>query len=83
MLLKAGHFSGAYYLAGYSVECALKACIAKQTARYDFPDKSKANDSFVHDLKKLAGVEFDIRSGHLDPRQCAICLRMDDRLQLE
>jgi hypothetical protein len=26
-LLSGGRFSGAYYLAGYSVECALKACI--------------------------------------------------------
>ncbi len=26
-LLAAGQFSGAYYLAGYAVECGLKACI--------------------------------------------------------
>jgi HEPN domain-containing protein len=25
VLLDAGHFDGAYYLAGYAVECALKA----------------------------------------------------------
>jgi HEPN domain-containing protein len=30
-LLKLGLFDGAYYLAGYAVECALKACIAKAT----------------------------------------------------
>ncbi|MSU78452.1 MAG: HEPN domain-containing protein [Gemmataceae bacterium] len=30
-LLKAGQWSGAYYLAGYAVECGLKACIAKLT----------------------------------------------------
>ena len=28
VLLAAGRWSGAYYLAGYAVECALKACIA-------------------------------------------------------
>lgn len=28
-LLQAERFDGAYYLAGYAVECALKACIAK------------------------------------------------------
>ena len=28
-LLAAGFPAGAYYLAGYAVECALKACIAK------------------------------------------------------
>ena len=31
-LLKLGLFDGAYYLAGYAVECALKACIAKGTS---------------------------------------------------
>lgn len=31
MLLAAGLFDGAYYLAGLAVECALKACIAKAT----------------------------------------------------
>jgi len=29
-LLSAGHSDGAYYLAGYAVECAFKACICKQ-----------------------------------------------------
>lgn len=52
-LLNAGHFSGAYYLAGYSLECALKACIAKGTQRHDFPDKAKVNESYVHDPAKL------------------------------
>jgi HEPN domain-containing protein len=28
VLLEAGEFPGAYYLAGYAVECALKACVA-------------------------------------------------------
>ena len=52
-LLKAGHYSGAYYLTGYAVECALKACIAKQTARYDFPNKRLAQDCWTHDLERL------------------------------
>jgi HEPN domain-containing protein len=55
-LLKAGRPDGAYYLAGYAVECALKACIAKQTQRYDFPDKNRANDSWKHDLASLVGT---------------------------
>jgi hypothetical protein len=42
-LLRAGLPDGAYYLAGYSVECALKACIAKHTRRHDFPDKNTVN----------------------------------------
>ena len=59
-LFQAGHFDGAYYLTGYSVECALKACIARKTRRYDFPDKRVAIDSWSHDLAKLlktAGLE--------------------------
>jgi len=47
------NYSGAYYLCGYVVECGLKACIAKQTKRYEFPDKRLADDSWTHDLTKL------------------------------
>ncbi len=63
ILLKAGCHEGAFYLCGYAVECALKACIAKQTRRYEFPDKKKAIQSHVHDLSdlvKLGGVEQDL-----------------------
>lgn len=49
-------YAGAYYLCGYVVECALKACIAKSTKRYDFPDKSLAFASHVHNLKDLLGI---------------------------
>ena len=56
VLLRAKEFSGAYYLAGYAVECALKACVAKQYKRHDFPDKKIVNDSWTHDLKKLAAI---------------------------
>lgn len=52
-LLDKGMSEGAYYLAGYAVECALKACIAKRTKRYDFPDKKRAEDAYNHDLGKL------------------------------
>ncbi len=47
---------GAYYLVGYSVECALKACIAKFTQRHDFPDKRMADDSYTHSFEKLLKV---------------------------
>ncbi|MFG0283691.1 MAG: HEPN domain-containing protein [Phycisphaerales bacterium JB039] len=46
-------YAGAYYLAGYAIECALKACVAKQTRRYEFPDKQRAHDVFTHDLARL------------------------------
>jgi HEPN domain-containing protein len=55
-LLNAGHYRGAYYLVGYAVECALKACVAKQVKQYDFPDKKLANEAFIHDLEKLVRV---------------------------
>lgn len=55
-LYKQRHYSGAYYLAGYAVECALKACIAKETRRYDFPDKGKVQKSYTHELKTLLGI---------------------------
>ncbi len=52
-LLAAGFPDGAYYLAGYAVECALKACIAKRTQRHDFPDKKLVDRSYTHDLERL------------------------------
>ncbi|MGC2637114.1 MAG: hypothetical protein WA294_08030 [Acidobacteriaceae bacterium] len=38
------------------MELALKACIAKQTKRHQFPDKKIALDSYTHDFKKLASI---------------------------
>ena len=54
ILFNAGEYSGAYYLAGYSVECALKACFAKGVKRFDFPDKTRAGKVFTHKLTDLA-----------------------------
>jgi hypothetical protein len=53
VLFAAGLFDGAYYLAGYSVECALKACIACLTNQHDFPDKDFAQACYTHDIEKL------------------------------
>lgn len=55
-LLNASRWSSAYYLAGYSVECALKACIAKLTNQHDFPDKGIAQRSYTHNIEALVGV---------------------------
>src|SRR5271167_3375901 len=53
-LLRLSHFSGAYYLAGYSIECALKACIAKETLRYDFPpDRKRTEEVYRHSAPEL------------------------------
>lgn len=56
LLLDSNEFSGAYYLCGYTLECAFKACIAKSYSRYVFPDKRKVNDSHTHNLEKLMKV---------------------------
>lgn len=60
VLMDAGLPAGSYYLAGYAVECALKAGIASSVQQFDFPDKAFANNCFTHDLSqlmKLAGLE--------------------------
>ncbi len=49
-------FEGAYYLLGYALECAFKACVAKQIHEHDFPDRKFVNDSYTHDLEKLLNV---------------------------
>jgi hypothetical protein len=51
-LIKSGHYVGAYYLLGYAVECALKACIAKNTERHVFPRKDSAK-LYTHELSTL------------------------------
>lgn len=56
VLLANGRFGAAYYLAGYVIECALKACIAKLTKAEDFPIKNSTSTVYIHDLKKLAGA---------------------------
>jgi len=63
-LLNQRCYSGAYYLAGYAVECGLKACVAKQTKEFDFPPARKTiDDIYTHDLEKLvksAGLKGDL-----------------------
>ena len=63
-LLNAGRWSGAYYVCGYAVECALKACIAKKTGLYDFPDKTVVERAYSHDLTRLldlAGLKLQLK----------------------
>ncbi len=55
-LLEGGRWSAAYYLAGYAVECALKACIAKLMRPEEFPDKQLAERCWTHDLDRLVAV---------------------------
>ena len=54
MLLAQGKYDGAYYLAGYAVECGLKACIARLTNQNDYPPKPKyIHDYYSHEIEKL------------------------------
>lgn len=56
VLLESGQYEGAYYLAGYALECAIKACICKQVSENDFPNKQLAQQSHQHSLRDLLGV---------------------------
>lgn len=54
LLATAGHWPGAYYLSGYAVECALKACIVKKQRRHEVPfDRAAATRVYSHDLVAL------------------------------
>ena len=61
-LLDAGLWSGAYYLAGYAVECGLKACVlayVEETGAI-FQEKKFSERCFTHDVEellKLASLE--------------------------
>jgi HEPN domain-containing protein len=56
VLLAAKQWSAAYYVAGYAVECGLKACIAKGVKAEEFPDRAFADKCWAHDLKQLVVV---------------------------
>jgi hypothetical protein len=59
LLLQTNRCSSAYYLAGYSVELALKACIAKLIQPNTIPDRAFINAIYVHkfnDLLSTAGL---------------------------
>lgn len=58
-------WDGAYYLCGYVIECALKACISKKTREYDFPpSRSTIEKYYTHNLKLLmesAGLDVQLK----------------------
>lgn len=55
-LLQGGRWAAAYYLLGYAVECALKACAAKQFREHEVPDRTIVNDFYTHRLDKLLNI---------------------------
>ncbi len=52
-LLEARRWGGAYYLLGYCVECALKACFAKQFRQYEVPEKGTEKSFYTHNIEEL------------------------------
>jgi HEPN domain-containing protein len=56
-LLTARRWSGAYYLAGYAVECALKACVIVRLMKTDqFPERRYSEQCWTHNLEQLFAV---------------------------
>ena len=55
LLLAARKWAGAYYLAGYAVECALKACILARIEREGtiFEDKKFSEKCWTHSIETL------------------------------
>jgi hypothetical protein len=56
LLLANGLPSGAYYLARYAIECALKAIIAAKFRANEIPDRRLVERVHVHDLSKLLSL---------------------------
>jgi hypothetical protein len=67
-LLAAKRWSAAYYLAGYAVECGLKACVLVRLAAEPgllFEDRRLSDKCFTHNLAQLvelAGLTADFAS---------------------
>jgi hypothetical protein len=55
-LLLSQRWAAAYYLLGYAIECALKACAPRQFREYEVPDKTIVNDFYTHKLDKLLNI---------------------------
>jgi len=55
VLLAAGRWHAAYYLAGYAIECGLKACVLARIERTGiiFEDKKFAERCFTHKIDEL------------------------------
>src|SRR5438067_381630 len=69
-LLRTKRWSGAYYVAGYAVECGLKSCVLARVASTPellFDDRRFSEKCWTHNLEellRLAGIraDFDLAS---------------------
>jgi HEPN domain-containing protein len=57
ILLSQKKWTGAYYLTGLAVECALKACLARAVKEHDYPDKKFVNGMYQHNLQNLVSLD--------------------------
>lgn len=55
-LLNAGRWPAAYYLLGYAVECALKACASRQFLEHEVPEKGIIERFYTHRLETLLDI---------------------------
>jgi len=60
VLLQNKFWTGAYYLTGLGVECALKSCLARAVQQHDFPDKSFIVKAYTHKLEELARLDGEL-----------------------
>lgn len=64
-MLAAGEFDGAYYIAGYAVECALKACILVRLSNFWTDDKKFMERCYTHkltDLSQIADLDTELKA---------------------
>ncbi len=67
-LIASGRWAAAYYLLGYCLECALKACVARQFRTDEVPDRKLVNAFYTHRLDELLSIsgaksEFEALAG--------------------
>lgn len=56
LLFERERWANSFYLAGYSVELALKACVAVQFQASTIPDKKFVSSIHTHEFSKLIGL---------------------------
>ena len=78
LLFTQGYYCGAFYLAGYSIECALKAKIAKNLRKFDIPDHKVVEKHFTHNLQDLLNQsELNAKLGRASKRNPQLSVNWD------
>ena len=86
LLLDAGRWHAAYYLAGYAVECGLKACVLACIEKTGilFQDKRFAERCYTHDLEVLVkAADLEAARGPDIAANPALETQLGYRLQVE